>query len=130
VFNSQDFAYVSFDPVLERHICWVFSCEKTGHEVANALRSTCYKILKENEAFAARMAPALTSSQNPGAGRLVYESQISRESNRSHLRNWSEGILHISYRLSLCLLLNLNCLKPVLLIVASSAIFSFAYVTL
>lgn len=76
---SQDFAYIARDPALNKHLCWVFKCERSGDEIATALRSVCLRILKENERFSEKKSNS-NRLNNRSGNHLVYESHISKES--------------------------------------------------
>lgn len=84
--DSRDFAYVARDPDSGKHICSVFKCERTGHEVASALRSICVRILNENESHPGKKSSATRVNENAG-NHLVFDSRVSKDSLKNQTKN-------------------------------------------
>lgn len=74
------------DPDSGRHVCSVFKCERTGHEVASALRSICVRILNENESPPGKKSSATRVNENTG-NHLVFDSRVSRDSQKNQTKN-------------------------------------------
>lgn len=97
--DSQDFAYVARDPASNEHLCWVFKCERSGDEIATALRSVCLRILKESERFSGKKSNS-NCLNNRSGNHLVYESRTSKELPKNQSRhnqsknNWNDQSKH------------------------------------